>query len=255
MFRPRIIPVLLLKGKGLVKTTKYSNAKYIGDPINAVRIFNDLEADELVFLDITAVHENRTISVDLVKQLGDEAFMPFGVGGGIKNVRQAIDLINAGAEKVVLNTLFIEDPDMISHISRTLGNQSVVVSIDVKKNFFGKYRVYYKSGTKQTDMDPVTAAVNAEKLGAGEIILNYIPNDSLMAGYNLELIKMVSSKVNIPVVASCGAGLLKHFSEAYDAGAHAMAAGSMFVYHGARRGILINYPAKEEIINTFSKNE
>jgi cyclase len=144
---------------------------------------------------------------------------------------------------------------MINQISRTLGNQSVVVSIDVKKNVFGKYRVYYKSGKKNTGMDPVSAAVNAEKLGAGEIILNYIPNDSLMAGYNLDLIKMVSSKVSIPVVASCGAGLLKHFSEAYDAGAHAMAAGSMFVYHGARRGILINYPAKEEIINTFSNNE
>jgi cyclase len=255
MFRPRIIPVLLLKGKGLVKTTNYSNANYIGDPINAVRIFNDLEADELMFLDISAVHDNRTISVELVKQIGDEAYMPFAVGGGIKTVRQAIDLINAGAEKVVLNTLFAEDPCMISQISQTLGNQSVVVSIDVKKNFFGKYRVYCRSGKKQTDMDPITAAMKAEKLGAGEIVLNYIPYDSLMDGYNLELIKLVSSKVNIPVVASCGAGMLNHFREAFKAGAHAMAAGSMFVYHGARRGILINYPVKEEIIDTFSKNE
>ena len=255
MFRPRIIPVLLLKGKGLVKTTKYTNAKYIGDPINAVRIFNDLEADELVFLDISAVHENRTISVELVKQIGDEAFMPFGVGGGINNVKQAVDLIYAGAEKVILNTLFVEDPKMIFQISRTLGNQSVVVSIDVKMTFLGKYRICYKSGKKVTSMDPISAAKKAEELGAGEIILNYIPNDSIMAGYNYDLINIVSSKVNIPVVASCGAGNFSHFREAYNAGAHAMAAGSMFVYHGARRGILINYPDKTDILNIFNDIE
>lgn len=255
MFRPRIIPVLLLKGKGLVKTTRYTNPKYIGDPINAVRIFNDLEADELAFFDISAVHENRTISLDLVKQIGDEAFMPFGVGGGISSVQQAVDLINSGAEKVILNTLFVQNPVMISHISKTLGNQSVVVSIDVNKTFLGKLRLFYKSGQKSTDIDPVVAALKAEDLGAGEIILNYIPFDSMMEGYNLELIEKVSSKVNIPVVASCGAGSLMHLKQAYDSGAHAMAAGSMFVYHGSRRGILINYPAKEEIIKTFRKYE
>ena len=251
MFRPRIIPVLLLKGKGLVKTTRYTDPKYIGDPINAVRIFNDLEADELVFLDISAVHENRTISVDLVKQIGDEAFMPFGVGGGISSVQQAVDLINSGAEKVILNTLFVQNPSMISQISKTLGNQSVVVSIDVNKTFLGKLRVFYKSGKKSTDLDPVEAALKAEDLGAGEIILNYIPFDSMMEGYNLDLIEKVSSKVTIPVVASCGAGSLMHLKQAYDAGAHAMAAGSMFVYHGVRRGILINYPDKNELVNTF----
>ena len=241
----------MLKGKGLVKTTRYTDPKYIGDPINAVRIFNDLEADELVFLDISAVHENRTISVDLVKQIGDEAFMPFGVGGGISSVQQAVDLINSGAEKVILNTLFVQNPSMISQISKTLGNQSVVVSIDVNKTFLGKLRVFYKSGKKSTDLDPVEAALKAEDLGAGEIILNYIPFDSMMEGYNLDLIEKVSSKVTIPVVASCGAGSLMHLKQAYDAGAHAMAAGSMFVYHGVRRGILINYPDKNELVNTF----
>lgn len=251
MFRPRIIPVLLLKGKGLVKTTRYTDPKYIGDPINAVRIFNDLEADELVFLDISAVHENRTISVDLVKQIGDEAFMPFGVGGGIITVQQAVDLINSGAEKVILNTLFVQNPDMISQITKTLGNQSVVVSIDVNKTFLGKLRVFYKSGKNSTDLDPVEAALKAEDLGAGEIILNYIPFDSMMAGYNLELIEKVSSKVSIPVVASCGAGNLMHLKQAYDSGAHAMAAGSMFVYHGPRRAVLVNYPTKNDLLNTF----
>lgn len=241
----------MLKGKGLVKTTRYTDPKYIGDPINAVRIFNDLEADELIFLDISAVHENRTISVDLVKQIGDEAFMPFGVGGGISSVQQAVDLINSGAEKVILNTLFVQNPAMISQISKTLGNQSVVISIDVNKTFLGKHRMFYKSGKKSTELDPVEAALKAEDLGAGEIILNYIPFDSMMAGYNLELIEKVSSKVSIPVVASCGAGNLMHLKQANDSGAHAMAAGSMFVYHGPRRAFLVNYPTKNDLLNTF----
>ncbi len=252
MFLPRIIPVLLLKGKGLVKTTKFSNPRYIGDPINAVRIFNDFKADELIFLDISAAHENRTISVDLVKQIGDEAFMPFGVGGGISSVKQAVDLINSGAEKIVLNTVFAQNPQMVSQIAKTLGNQSVVVSIDVNKTFYGKQRLYYQSGKKSTELDPVEAAQKAEELGAGEIILNYIPYDSLMQGYNLELIEKVSSKVSVPVVASCGAGSLMHLKQAYDAGAHAMAAGSMFVYHGSRKGILVNYPNRNEITKFFS---
>jgi cyclase len=216
-----------------------------------VRIFNDLEADELVFLDISATHEGRTISVDLVKQIGDEAFMPFGVGGGIGNVQQAVDLINSGAEKVILNTLFVQNPQMISQISKTLGNQSVVVSIDVNRTILGKQRLYYKSGRKSTDIDPVNAAQKAEDLGAGEIILNYIPFDSLMEGYNLELIEKVSAKVSIPVVASCGAGTLMHMKQAYNAGAHAMAAGSMFVYHGPRRAVLVNYPAKNDLLISF----
>jgi imidazole glycerol-phosphate synthase subunit HisF len=251
MFLPRIIPVLLLKGKGLVKTKKFDKPKYIGDPINAVRIFNDLKADELIFLDISAVHVNRTISIDLVKQIGDEAFMPFGVGGGISTVQQAVDLINAGAEKVVLNTLFVQNPQMISQISKSLGNQSVVVSIDVNKTILGKQRVFYKSGKNSTNLDPIEAAQKAEELGAGEIILNYIPFDSKMEGYNLELIEKVSTKVGIPVVASCGAGSLMHMKQAYDAGAHALAAGSMFVYHGPRRAVLVNYPTKNDLLITF----
>ena len=240
-----------MKGKGLVKTIKYANPRYIGDPINAVRIFNDLEADELIFLDITASHENRCISEDLVRQIGDEAYMPFGVGGGIQTVQQAIHLINAGAEKLIFNTLFAENPQIITQIAKTLGNQSVVVSIDVAKTLFGKLKMFYKSGKKTTNLDPVQAALKAEEMGAGEIILNYIPFDGMMQGYNLDLIQEVSSRVNIPVVASCGAGSLIHMKQAYDAGAHAMAAGSMFVYHGPRRAVLVNYPCKNELLITF----
>ena len=253
MFRPRVIPVLLLKNKGLVKTIKFKNPVYIGDPINAVRIFNDLEVDELTFLDITATHENRTLSVDLVKEIGDEAYMPFAVGGGINSVDQAVALINAGAEKVVMNTIFWEKPEVVSQIAKTLGNQSVVVSLDINKTWLGKYRLFVKSGTESTTLDPVSAAKKAEDSGAGEIVLNYIPYDSEMNGYNLDIIEQVSECVHIPVIAGCGAGNINHFRQAVDAGAHAVAAGSMFVYHGSRRAVLINYPTKEELISTFKK--
>jgi imidazole glycerol-phosphate synthase subunit HisF len=251
MFRPRVIPILLLKGKGLVKTKQFSKPNYIGDPINAVRIFNDLEADELVFLDITASKEKRTISVQLVKQIGDEAYMPFAVGGGVNNLATAIELVNAGAEKIVMNTVFVLNPGIVSHISKSIGSQSVVISLDIKKSFFDNYYLYIVDGTQKTSLDPITAAKKAEDLGAGEIILNYIENDSLMNGYNLELIHKVSESVNIPVVAGCGAGSLDHMKKAIESGAHAVAAGSMFVYHGPRRAVLINYPTKEELILAF----
>lgn len=244
---------MLLKGKGLVKTKKYANPKYIGDPINAVKIFNNLESDELIFLDIDAAREGRTISVDLVRQIGDEAFMPFGVGGGIKDVKIAAELIAAGAEKVILNTAFIEYPNLVTDVAMKLGNQSVVVSIDVNQTFFGSYFVFTKNGQKKTRLHPLEAAQKAVELGAGELILNFVPNDGMMEGYNLELIQSISSAVSIPLVASCGAGSLNHMKDAVLAGAHAIAAGSMFVYHGARRGILINYPSRAELGNVFSK--
>lgn len=251
-FRPRVIPVLLLKGQGLVKTVKFDKSRYIGDPINAVRIFNDLEVDELVFLDILASKENRTISVDIVKQIGDEAFMPFAIGGGIKTVAQALSLIQAGAEKVILNTAFIETPQLVNDLSKLIGNQSVVVSLDVKKNWLGNYKAAIYAGCRTIEDSPVELAKKAEQLGAGELIINSIGNDGVMTGYNLELIKQISAAVNIPVVACGGAGKIQHFKEAVDAGAHAVAAGSMFVYHGARNGILINYPDKEQLVKVFA---
>jgi cyclase len=251
MFRPRVIPVLLLKGKGLVKSIKFQKYRYIGDPINAVKIFNDLKADELVFLDITASKEKRSISLELVKQIGSEAFMPFAIGGGIRNVKEAYNSVNGGAEKIVLNTVFIENPGVISEIAKELGTQSVVVSIDVKKNLFGNYHIYIKGGTKKTKINTITAAKRAEELGAGEIIINSIDHDGMMNGYNLDLIKKVSESVNVPVVACGGAGNLAHMKTAIDSGAHAAAAGSLFVYHGTRRAVLINYPDKDELKSIF----
>src|SRR4030066_980795 len=197
MFLPRIIPVLLLKGKGLVKTIKFKEPKYIGDPINAVKIFNDLKADELVFLDITASKEGRTVSVDLVKDIGDEAFMPFGVGGGINDIKRIELLLKAGAEKVVINTNAVLKPKLIEEAARVFGSQSIVVSLDAKKNLFGKYGCWIKDGRENTKIDPIEFAKKAEDLGAGELIINSIDLDGMMTGYDIELIRSLVDIVSV----------------------------------------------------------
>ena len=254
MFRPRIIPVLTLKGKGLIKTIKFDKkkARYIGDPINAVHIFNDLEADELIFLDITATIENRCISSDLVKSIGEEAYMPFAVGGGITNIKQIHQLISAGAEKVVINTSCIKTPELLSEASRQFGNQSIVAAIDVKKNLLGKYRIYINDGSKQVDIDIEQHIKTLEQMGAGELFINSIDRDGTMSGYDLELIKHISDMVKIPVIACGGAGKLSDLSCVTKlANASAAAAGSIFIYHGSRNAVLINYPDKKELLKTL----
>ncbi len=254
MFRPRVIPVLLLKGKGLVKSIKFKNYRYIGDPINAVKIFNDLKADELVFLDILASKENRTVSLDFINKLGDEANMPFSVGGGIKSIKQIKKIINAGAEKVIINTYAVENPEFIKQASDVFGSSTIVVSIDVKKKLFGKKQIYIYGGNKSTGIDPVIFARLMENKGAGEIFINSIDKDGTMSGYDYSLIKDVSKAVNIPVVASGGAGVLNDFKKVVNESyASAVAAGSMFVYHGPRRAVLINYPSQEDLKNIFEK--
>jgi imidazole glycerol-phosphate synthase subunit HisF len=253
MYRPRVIPVLLLKNFGLVKSVKFKNYKYLGDPINAVRIFNDLKADELVFLDIMSNNENRKISLDFVRKVGEEANMPFAVGGGIKSVSDIREIINAGAEKVVLNTFAFGNPDFIEEAVNEFGSSTIVVSIDVKKTMLSGKKVFVKSGSKKTKFDPVDYAKKIEQLGAGEIIINSIDQDGTMAGYDIKLIKEVSNSISIPVVAAGGAGSLEDLKNAVNSGrASAVAAGSLFVYHGPRRAVLVNYPTKEELINLFS---
>lgn len=253
MFLPRIIPILLLRGKGLVKTVKFKKPKYIGDPINAVKIFNDLKADELIFLDIDASKENRSTSVELIENIGDEAFMPFGVGGGINTVQQIEKIFKSGAEKVVINTQLVMNPSLIELAAQIFGSQSIVASIDVKKSIFGKYEVWINGGKKNTRKNPIELAKLAESTGAGEIIINSIDLDGMMTGYDLKLIKSISDEVTIPVVACGGAGNLGHLKDGYFEGsAHALAAGSMFVYHGARRAVLINYPSKTELKQLFN---
>jgi cyclase len=248
MFRPRIIPVLLLKNQGLVKSIAFKNHRYIGDPINAVKIFNDLKADELVFLDILASKENRSISLEFVKNVGEEANMPFAVGGGITTLDHIQAIIAAGAEKVIINAKAALDPEFIRVAAETFGSSTIVVCIDVKKKFLGKEQTWILNGSKPTGMDPIEFAKHIEELGAGEIIIQSIERDGLMQGYDLALIRKISEAVKIPVVALGGAGNIQHMKLAYaEAFANGLAAGSMFIYHGARNGILINYPSQQEI--------
>ncbi|TXB67274.1 imidazole glycerol phosphate synthase subunit HisF [Vicingus serpentipes] len=245
MFRPRVIPVLLLKGQGLVKTVKFTKPNYIGDPINAVKIFNDLKADELVFLDILASKEKRLISLDFVKDVGEEANMPFAVGGGIRTIEDIRSIIGVGAEKVIINTYAAENPDFIKQAANTFGSSTIVVCIDVKKKRFGNLKTWILGGTKVTKYDPVEFAKLMEEKGSGEIIIQSIDRDGNMEGYDIDLIKKISEAVTVPVIALGGAAKITDLQEAYVNGyANGLAAGSMFVYHGNQKGVLINYPEK-----------
>jgi imidazole glycerol-phosphate synthase subunit HisF len=250
MFRPRIIPILLLKGRGLVKSIKFKNQRYIGDPINAVKIFNDLKADELGFLDILASREGRTISLDFVRDVGEEANMPFAVGGGIRTIEDIRAILSAGAEKVVMNTVVARNPDFVSQAADSFGSSTIVVCMDVKKRrFFGKEQVWYLNGQNQAGYPPVEFAQLMEQKGVGELIVQSIDQDGMMNGYDLDLIRKISEAVTIPVVALGGAGSLKDMRDAHKlAHANGLAAGSMFVYHSARKGVLINYPDRAEFI-------
>ncbi len=248
MYRPRVIPALLLRNRGLVKTVKFKDPKYLGDPINIVRIFNDKEVDELVFLDISATNEKRRPPFDLLANITSECFMPLAYGGGIQNMDDIKTLFTLGIEKVILNTTAMENPGLITRAAEFGGSQAIVVSVDVKKNFLGRYEVFTHSGQKGTGYDPVRYAAELEKRGAGELFLNSIDRDGTMLGYDIPLIKSVTQAVSIPVIACGGAHRVEDFGEAIkSAGASAVAAGSMFVFQGKHRAVLITYPTREEI--------
>lgn len=248
MLRPRVIPALLLKGQGLVKTVKFRDPKYLGDPINIVRIFNDKEVDELIFLDITATNENRRPPFEMLSNITSECFMPLGYGGGIRSMDDVKTLLSLGIEKVILNTIAVEKPDFVTEVANYAGSQAVVVSMDVKKGFLGKYEVVTHSGKTGVGLDPVSHALEMEKRGVGELFVNAIDHDGMMQGYNLDLVRRVAEAVNVPVVACGGAGNTQHLAEAIQqGGASAAAAGSMFVFQGPLRGVLISYPSQEEL--------
>jgi cyclase len=254
MFRPRVIPCLLLRNLGLVKTVRFKDARYIGDPINAVRIFNAKEADELIFLDIMATREKRKISLELVRKIGDETSMPFTVGGGIQSIEDISAIFNSGSEKVAINSYAVQKPAFIREAVAVFGSQSIVVSIDARKKTAGNYEVYTCGGCKGSGLDPVTVAKKMEEMGAGELLINSIDRDGTMSGYDLNLIRMVSNAVTVPIIACGGAGKLQDFAAAVKYGnASAVAAGSLFVYHGKRRAVLVNYPTKDEIQRVFSE--
>ena len=248
MFRPRVIPVLLLRNGGLVKTEGFGKQRYIGDPINAVRIFNDLRADELVFLDILATREDRVISLDFVRDVGEEANMPFAVGGGIRSLQDIRNILSAGAEKVVINSYAAKNPDFIAEAADAFGSSTITVCIDVKKKRLGAPQTWTAGGTRATGYGPEEFAKLAEDKGAGEVIVQSISRDGTMEGYDLELIGRVSQAVTIPVVALGGAGGLDDLEQAYhETHASALAAGSMFVFHGPKRGVLISYPDRADM--------
>lgn len=248
MYLPRVIPVLLLQKSSLVKSIGFSKHKYIGDPINAVRIFNDLKADEIIFLDTEASVQKRLISLDFVKDVGEEANMPFGVGGGIKTLDDIEKIIKSGAERVIICTAAVHDPGFVEEACRQFGSSTVAVCMDVKKRFLKGNVVWTHAGTSATSMDPLTFARRMEDAGVGEIVVQSIDRDGTMAGYDLELIRSVSETLKIPVVALGGAGgpadLERAFNEGYVNG---LAAGSIFVYHGTKRGVLINYVGASEL--------
>jgi cyclase len=247
MIRPRVIPALLLKGQGLVKTVKFKDPKYLGDPINIVRIFNDKEVDELVFLDITATNEKRRPPFEMLGKITSECFMPLGYGGGIRNLDDVKTLLSLGIEKVILNTIAVENPAFVTEVAGYAGSQAVVVSMDIKKGLLGKYEVVTHSGKTGTGLDPVRHALEMEKRGAGELFVNSIDRDGTMQGYDLDLVRRVAEAVNIPMVACGGAGKVQHLAEAIQQGASAAAAGSIFVFQGPLRGVLISYPSQEEL--------
>lgn len=247
MILPRIIPCLLLKGKGLVKGVKFKDHTYVGDPINAIKIFNEKEVDELIFLDITATRENRIPPLSLIQTIADWCLMPFAVGGGITTIQHIRDILSHGAEKVCLNTSTIEKPTLITEASDTFGAQSIVVSIDFKRNWRKRYDTCVRCGTRSVGRHPVELAVELEKLGAGEILMNSIERDGTQSGYDIDMIRQISDAVSIPVITCGGGGTDDDFVVALKEGhASAVAAGSRFVFHGRRRAVLINFPSKQE---------
>jgi imidazole glycerol-phosphate synthase subunit HisF len=246
MYRNRIIPCLLLQKGVLVKTAKFKDPRYIGDPINAVKIFNDKGADELLFIDIEASKEKKNINFDLLLKIASQSFMPLSYGGGLHNIDDMKKIFSIGFEKISLNTSVLIDPSIVTKASETFGSQSVVVSIDVKKDLLGKYYVYNHVLKKNTTLDPIEYAIKIQNLGAGEILLNSVDNDGMMKGYDLELINKIASSLSIPVIALGGAGTPQDLEKAITAGASAAAAGSLFVFYGPNRAVLINYQSENK---------
>jgi cyclase len=247
MLRIRVIPLLLLRGESLVKTKRFGRFSYIGDPCNTVRIFNELEVDELAFLDITATPERRAPNFALLADIASECFMPVSYGGGLRSLDDAARVLATGFEKVVINSQAHEQPEIISEIAEVYGSQAVVASIDVKRGLFGRSRVMSHGGRRRHSMSPVAWAREMESRGAGEILVTSIDNEGTWSGYDLALIRSVSEAVGVPVIAHGGAGRLADLAASVKAGASAVAVGSMVVFQGRAKGVLVNFPSTAEL--------
>ncbi|UYN82570.1 MAG: AglZ/HisF2 family acetamidino modification protein [Microcella sp.] len=244
---PRVIPVLLVSDGYLVKPVKFQGDKYIGDPINAVRIFNEKQVDELVICDIDASIKGTGVNYTLIEEIASEAFMPVGYGGGVSSAAEAQRITSIGIEKVVLNTAALQRPETITEISDALGASSTVVSVDARRKLTGGWEAFARRGTRKTGFSPAEFASRAQQLGAGEILVSSIDRECTFGGYDLKLIESVAAAVTVPIIALGGAGGFDDFAPALEAGASAVAAGSMFVLNGKHRAVLISYPTPERV--------
>lgn len=249
MHRIRVIPTLLLDNDGLYKTTKFNNPKYVGDPINAVRIFNNKEVDELILLDYTATNEDRIPNFENIKEIVSEAFMPIGYGGGINSLDHIEKLFKIGIEKVILNSAAFSNENILTEAIKIFGSQSIVVSIDYRKDLFGNNVIYTQGGKLKQKIDIVTACKHFQELGVGEIMINSIDREGVMDGYDISTINKISHELLIPVIASGGAGNISHLADGVKAGASAVAGGSIFIFQGIHKAVLLSYITSDEVIN------
>ena len=246
--RTRVLPVLLLKNGGLYKTTKFKEPRYIGDPINSVRIFNEKEVDELAFIDISATPNGSGPDFGVIEQIAGEAFMPMVYGGGLSSFDQVQRVLGLGFEKVIFNTACFDNPKLLTQTAQIYGSQAVLACVDVKRTLLGKYEMYTHSGSKKRAGNLVDHVKAMQLAGAGEFCINSIDRDGTMIGYDVDLIKMTTSACSVPVIALGGAGSIADFQSAVTTGgASAVAAGSMFVYKGVHRAVLINYPERADL--------
>jgi imidazole glycerol-phosphate synthase subunit HisF len=252
MALPRCIPVLLLQNGALVKTVQFQNSRYIGDPLNAIRIFNEKEVDELVFLDIDASVKGTPIPFGLLKEIAEECFMPLSYGGGIKTIEDIRKIIQIGIEKVIIGSEVFENPEFLKRAVSEFGSSSICVSLDVRKTPSGDYRLYSKSGTKATDLDLSDFSRKLDQMGVGEILIHSIDREGTRIGYDLELIQLIREVVKIPLIISGGAGTIAHLCQAIETGATGVAAGSMFVFHGKHQAVLISYPDQATLKRIYS---
>lgn len=254
MLYPRIIPVLLIKDKGLVKSVKFNDYKYVGDPLNAVRIFNEQEADELVVLDIDASTYNQPPNYKLIQNLASECRMPLTYGGGVSNLEQAKKILSLGVEKITLSTSLFSNNKIIQEISEQIGNQSVAAVLDIKKKFFGGYTCFTENGKRDQKVCPIEFSKKLQDSGAGEVIINSIDQDGAMSGYDIELIEKIKQVLTIPVTALGGAGSLDHMVDVLKkTRVSGLAAGSLFVFKGKYRAVLINYPNRDKLNKYFKE--
>jgi cyclase len=253
MLRARFIPTLLLRGRGLYKTVKFKNETYVGDPINAVRIFNDKAVDELILLDIGATRSGSGPNFDLIGDIASEAFIPVCYGGGVDRLEHFEKLFRLGIEKVAVNAAATGSMNLVSEAARIFGSQSIVVGTDVRKTLFGRYERYTHAATVGAKVSAVEAARQAEAAGAGELLLCSVDRDGTMAGYDLPLVRSVCDAVRVPVIACGGAGSTIDMARVIrEAGAASAAAGSLFVFQGKHRAVLITYPDEQEIARAFA---